>query len=130
MPKPFFMREKKFYNNTGLFFDKKHLKQLLSVTFFLIFSLLLVSQNVKAQDQLVFVTQPSATAQSGITFARQPAIQVWDSGAPFATAGIPITASLTTGTGTLVTTLTVNTDLSGTATFPDLALGLPPATTP
>ncbi|MDB4924882.1 hypothetical protein, partial [Mucilaginibacter sp.] len=43
------MSGKKFYSSAKLFFNQRHLKRLLSVTFFLIFSLSLLTLNVKAQ---------------------------------------------------------------------------------
>lgn len=72
---------------------------------------------------LQVVTQPSATAQSGIVLAQQPAVQLRDvSNNPVTQAGVVISASIASGGGTLGGTLTATTDASGTAAFSTLAL--------
>ncbi|MBV9110528.1 MAG: DNA/RNA non-specific endonuclease, partial [Gemmatimonadetes bacterium] len=74
-------------------------------------------------SQIGMVTQPSASAQSGVAFAQQPVVQIEDgAGTPVAQAGVAVTASIASGGGTLNGTVTVNTDASGTATFTDLGI--------
>ena len=75
-----------------------------------------------AATQLQMVTQPAATAQSGVAFTTQPAVRLADAfGNLVSTTGTGITAAINTGTGTLGGTLTVNT-VSGVTTFTNLAL--------
>jgi hypothetical protein len=77
-----------------------------------------------AAARLSMVTQPSPTAQSGVTFAQQPVVQIQDgSGNPVGQAGVTVTAALASGGGTLGGTVTATTDASGTATFTDLSIG-------
>ena len=74
---------------------------------------------------LVMVTQPSATAPSGIPFAVQPAVKLKDaSGNDVLNAGVAITASLASGPGgaTLSGGTVVQTSSTGTATFANLAI--------
>jgi hypothetical protein len=74
---------------------------------------------------LVMVTQPSATAPSGIPFAVQPAVKLKDaSGSDVLNAGVTITASLASGPGggTLSGGTVVQTSSTGTATFANLAI--------
>jgi adhesin/invasin len=72
---------------------------------------------------LVVATQPSATAQSGIAFATQPAVQLRDaSGNAVSQAGITVTAAIASGGGTLGGTATVGTNASGQATFSGLSI--------
>ncbi|HEX8271168.1 MAG TPA: Ig-like domain-containing protein, partial [Longimicrobiaceae bacterium] len=74
--------------------------------------------------QLAIVTQPSATAQAGVVFAQQPAVQVQDaSGNPVGQAGVTVTAAIATGTGALGGATTAITDASGVATFTNLSIG-------
>lgn len=74
-----------------------------------------------APFQLNLATQPS-TAQSGIAFSPQPAIDVEDSlGNPLTVSGLVVTAAIDSGGGTLGGTLTATT-AAGTATFTDLAI--------
>jgi protocatechuate 3,4-dioxygenase beta subunit len=71
--------------------------------------------------RLVLTTQPSSTAESGAVLDQQPVIQLVDaSGNPSAQAGVPVTAAIATGGGTLGGTVTVSTNASGQATFTDL----------
>jgi|GEM_PF-497751 len=73
--------------------------------------------------KLGILTQPSASAQSGVAFAQQPVVQVQDAaGSAAAQAGVAVTAQIASGGGTLGGTVTVNTDASGTATFTDLVI--------
>jgi hypothetical protein len=77
---------------------------------------------------LVLTTQPSSTAQSGVVFAVQPVVQLQDAeGNDSPQSGLPVTASLTGGSGTLGGTVTRQTDASGAATFTDLAITGPAA---
>jgi adhesin/invasin len=74
--------------------------------------------------RLAIVTQPSATAQAGVVFAQQPAVQVQDaSGNPVAQSGVTVTAAIATGTGALGGATTAITDASGVATFTNLSIG-------
>jgi hypothetical protein len=80
---------------------------------------------------LVIVTQPSATAPSGIPFAVQPAVKLKDaSGGDVQTAGVAISASLASGPAgaTLNGGKVVQTSGTGTATFTDLAITGPVGT--
>ena len=73
--------------------------------------------------QFALATQPSASAASGVLFAQQPVIQLETStGQPIHQAGVPVTAAVSSGGGTLAGTLTVATDANGTATFTDLSI--------
>lgn len=74
-------------------------------------------------SRLFIATQPSTTAQSGVVLAQQPVVQLRDSNnANVSQAGVPVTASLTGGSGTISGTLTVNTNASGQAVFTGLAI--------
>ncbi len=71
--------------------------------------------------QLTIMTQPSATAQNGVEFPRQPVLEVRDqSGSPVS--GQYVTAAIASGGGTLEGTTTVVTSGDGVATFTDLAV--------
>jgi hypothetical protein len=78
---------------------------------------------------LGIVTQPAATAQSGVPLSRQPVLRLLDAaGNPVSRSGVEVTAAIASGPagGTLGGTSTVSTDGSGIATFTNLALtGLP-----
>jgi hypothetical protein len=72
---------------------------------------------------LGIVTEPSATALSGINFTRQPVVRLFDSaGNPVSTSGVTVTAAINTGTGTLGGDRTKNTSSTGVATFTDLRI--------
>ena len=74
---------------------------------------------------LAIVTQPSATAPSGVAFAVQPSVKLRDaSGNDVQTAGVTISASLASGPagGTLNGATAVQTTSTGTATFTNLAI--------
>ncbi len=76
-----------------------------------------------APVKLGMATQPPASAQSGVTLAQQPVVQVQDaSGNPVGQAGVTVTAAISSGGGTLGGTLTATTSASGTATFTDLSI--------
>jgi adhesin/invasin len=77
-----------------------------------------------APSVLGLVTQPSATAQVGEPFTRQPVIQVRDAaGNPVQVAGVTVTAAVATGDGELVGTATQATGPDGRATFTNLGIG-------
>jgi hypothetical protein len=76
-----------------------------------------------AAARIAIVTQPSATAQSGAPFARQPVVRLLDaSGNPVAEAGVQVQAAIKTGGGTLGGTTTVVSDTAGIATFTNLSI--------
>jgi pre-peptidase len=96
-----------------------------------------VTATVTTPPGLSLLTPPSASPQSGIPFFQQPVVQLLDpNGAPLAQAGVAVTASVSSGGGTLgvagfapvdsrwanAASLTVNTDASGQARFSDLLL--------
>ncbi len=69
--------------------------------------------------QLAIITQPSATAQSGVAFGQQPVIQLQDqNGNNVSTSGVAITAQSSGALSGNTTVATVN----GVATFSNLAL--------
>ncbi len=73
---------------------------------------------------LAIRTQPSASARVGVPFDRQPVIQLRDaSGNAVARSGVPVTAAVASGGGSLGGTTTRSTDGSGLATFTDLEIG-------
>ncbi len=75
-----------------------------------------------AGTQLGLSTQPSTVAQNGAALATQPVVQVLDqSQNAAAQAGVLVTASFATGTGTLANA-TSTTDATGKATFSGLAI--------
>ncbi len=75
-----------------------------------------------AATQLAMVTQPSATAQSGVAFPQQPAVRLLDQFSnPVGTSGVAVDVALQSGGGTLSGTTQVNT-VSGVATFSGLAI--------
>ncbi len=73
--------------------------------------------------QLAFTTAPPAAATNGSILSSQPVVELRDgSNNPVATAGVNVTASLLSGPGSLLGTLTVQTAGNGRATFSDLEL--------
>jgi subtilisin family serine protease len=73
--------------------------------------------------RLALVTQPSAQGQSRVNLAAQPVVQLQDDqGTSVPQAGVPVTASIATGGGSLTGTTTVNTSSTGQATFTQLAV--------
>jgi uncharacterized protein YccT (UPF0319 family) len=73
--------------------------------------------------QLTITTPPSTTAQNGVAFAQQPAIQLRDvSGNAVSQAGVVVTAAIATGGGTLDGTTTATTGGTGLATFANLGI--------
>ena len=77
-----------------------------------------------APSVLGLVTQPSANAQVGVPFARQPVVQVRDAaGNPVQAGGVTVTAAIASGSGELVGTRTQTTASNGRATFTNLEIG-------
>jgi adhesin/invasin len=73
--------------------------------------------------QLTLTQAPSATAQSGVPFLTQPALQVRDAnGNPVAQANVSVAATITAGGGSLGGVAMVQTDVNGVATFGDLSI--------
>jgi hypothetical protein len=82
-----------------------------------------VTTTTAAATNLTITTQPSATATSGSTFGQQPRLQLRDaSNAAVAQAGVVVTATLASGTGTLNGTKTATTNASGVASFTNLSI--------
>jgi hypothetical protein len=76
-----------------------------------------------AAGKLAMKVQPSAAAQSGVPFSRQPVIQVVDElGNSSPQPGLAITATLSSGPGGTLQHASATTDASGLATFSDLSL--------
>ncbi|MFN0178350.1 MAG: beta strand repeat-containing protein [Gemmatimonadales bacterium] len=91
----------------------------------------LVKSNAGQPTQLGLVTAPSSSAQAGVPFAQQPAVQLQDAfGNAAPTSGTELTATVTAGGGTATYTAPVTTDVNGLATFTDLAIGGSVAGTP
>jgi len=68
--------------------------------------------------KIVMVTQPPASVAARATLTPAPVVQVLDGrDDPVLQAGIAVIAGISSGSGTLVGTLTVNTDVNGRATF-------------
>ncbi len=73
--------------------------------------------------QLAFTTQPGGGASASV-WSQQPVVEIRDSaGNPISTATNAVTVALTTGTGNLSGTLTVNA-IAGVATFSNLTMDL------
>lgn len=76
-----------------------------------------------AATALAIATQPSSTAQSGVSFVQQPAVQIVDgSGNAVSQAGVVVTAAVASGAGALGGTTAATTNTSGVATFSDLQI--------
>ena len=76
-----------------------------------------------AATHLALVTEPASTAQSGVILSPQPVVQLLDaSNNPAAQAGVPVTAAIASGGGTLGGTVTRSTGSDGRATFTDLSI--------
>ena len=72
---------------------------------------------------LAIAVQPTSSAQSGVALSTQPAIQLKDAAGNNAPgAGVVITASIASGTGTLGGATTATTNASGLAQFTSLAI--------
>jgi Bacterial Ig-like domain (group 3)/Bacterial Ig-like domain (group 1) len=88
------------------------------------------SHTVEAPPQpvLTIATQP-ASATAGAALDPQPVIQLRSGdGGDLATPGVPVSAAIATGGGTLTGTTTVATDAQGRATFTDLVINGDPGT--
>ena len=70
---------------------------------------------------LAVVTQPSTTAESGVTFPQQPTVEVRDASNSLV-GGAVVTATVATGGGTIGGTATATTNALGRATFTNLAI--------
>ena len=76
-----------------------------------------------APSRLGLAQQPTPSAVSGVALSVQPEVQLQDSrGAPARWAGVPVTAAVALGGGTLGGTVTVTTDAAGVAAFSTLVL--------
>ena len=74
-------------------------------------------------SKLTITTQPSATAASGAAFGQQPVIQLRDTGEnAVSQSSVVVTATISTGTGSLYGTATATTNGSGVASFSGLGL--------
>ena len=82
-----------------------------------------VIASVGPAARLGVTTQPSPLAVTGVALTVQPTVQLEDSaGNIVVLAGVPVTASIATGGGTIGGTVTVNSDVAGLAAFADLSL--------
>jgi hypothetical protein len=77
-----------------------------------------------AATKLAIITQPSGSATSGTTFARQPAVQLRDAASnTVKQAGVIVTATIASGeSGVLGGGITATTDGSGVASFSNLQI--------
>ena len=76
-----------------------------------------------APSTLGLVVQPSASAQVGVPFERQPVVQVRDAaGNPVQAPGVTVTAAIASGSGQLIGTTTQTTGSDGRATFTNLGI--------
>ena len=76
-----------------------------------------------AASVLAIATQPSSSAEVGVPFGRQPVIQLRDAaGNDVARSGVPVTAAIASGPGSLGGTATRTTDANGRANFTDLRI--------
>src|SRR5207249_336463 len=73
---------------------------------------------------LTLTTQPSATEQGGVAFARQPVVQLRDgAGNAVSQAGVTVTATIASGAGgATLASATATTGSTGVATFSGLAI--------
>ena len=77
-----------------------------------------------AATKVVYTTQPSASTAAGAAFAQQPVVTIQDAqGNTVTSSTAAVTLALTTGTGTLSGTATVNA-VAGVATFSGLSINL------
>ncbi|HET7251503.1 MAG TPA: carboxypeptidase-like regulatory domain-containing protein, partial [Gemmatimonadales bacterium] len=83
-----------------------------------------ITLSAGAAAKLVITTQPSSSAQAGIAFAQQPALQLQDaSGNAVSQSGTVVTASVATGPGgATLSNPTATTNASGAASFSGLAI--------
>ncbi len=77
---------------------------------------------VAPATQYMIVTLPAGGGESGVPFTTQPVVQLKDAaGTVVSNSTAPVTATITSGTGTLTGTTTVNA-VNGVATFTNLAV--------
>jgi adhesin/invasin len=82
-----------------------------------------ITITVVSPARVGIITQPPSNAANGAALSPAPVVQLQDAGGnPVSAAGVPITVSIASGSGSLNGTTTVNTDGSGRATFSDLAI--------
>ncbi len=73
--------------------------------------------------QLVLVTQPSASADAGVPFERQPVLQLQDAvGAPLARADVAVTVQIADGPGSLGGNTTARSNAEGRVNFTNLSI--------
>lgn len=77
--------------------------------------------NAAAASRVAFTTQPSASTAANIAFAQQPVVTFQDAQGNAVSSTCPVTLSLTSGTGTLLGTVT-KTAVAGVADFAGLNL--------
>jgi hypothetical protein len=81
------------------------------------------SVEAPAQPVLAIATQPASSATAGVALDPQPVVQLKSGdGGNLATAGVPVSAAIAGGGGTLTGTTTVPTDAQGRAAFTDLVI--------
>jgi hypothetical protein len=74
-------------------------------------------------SSLSITSQPSSTAQSGVPFAQQPAVQLRDASNNSVTqSGVVVRVAIASGGGTLGGTTTATTNASGVASFTNLSI--------
>ena len=74
-------------------------------------------------DLLVVLQQPAASATAGVELTPQPVVQIRNaSGGEIARSGVPVTAAVASGNGTLLGTTTRLTDVNGQAHFTNLLI--------
>ena len=74
-------------------------------------------------SRIGIITQPPSNAANGAAMSPAPVVQLQDAGGnPVPSAGVPITISIASGSGSLDGTTTVNTDAFGRATFSGVAI--------
>jgi adhesin/invasin len=79
--------------------------------------------NAGAASRLALPTPPASAASSHVALTIQPALQLEDAqGNPAQLAGVPVTAALIAGSGTLAGTTVMVTNAGGRAQFTDLAI--------
>lgn len=82
-----------------------------------------ITVSAGAATAISIITQPPATAAAGATLAASSVRLVDPFGNPVRTIGVPVTASIGVGAGTLSGGLTTSTDVDGVATFTSLSIG-------
>jgi hypothetical protein len=73
--------------------------------------------------QLIVVTQPSGNASAGVSFSRQPVLQLQDAvGAPLARADVTVTVQIASGGGSLGGGTTASSNADGVVRFTNLSI--------